>query len=56
MGTWIEIAHQRQVADLKKAVVPYVGTWIEILLLLLLFRAKNVVPYVGTWIEILSKK
>ena len=34
------------------AVVPYVGTWIEIIM----SYAKNdyftVVPYVGTWIEI----
>ena len=35
-------------------VVPYVGTWIEIVNAdRLHFSAKQVVPYVGTWIEIL---
>ena len=34
------------------AVVPYVGTWIEIRIRRLLCPAIPVVPYVGTWIEI----
>ena len=34
------------------AVVPYVGTWIEICNLCIEFTSVNVVPYVGTWIEI----
>ena len=34
-------------------VVPYVGTWIEILLPREGTKLDRVVPYVGTWIEIL---
>ena len=34
-------------------VVPYVGTWIEILRSCSGFRILNVVPYVGTWIEMI---
>ena len=34
-------------------VVPYVGTWIEILNCLGKISDWTVVPYVGTWIEIL---
>ena len=34
------------------AVVPYVGTWIEIDLNLISDKRDVVVPYVGTWIEI----
>ena len=34
-------------------VVPYVGTWIEIIKILRRSRWIFVVPYVGTWIEIL---
>ena len=33
-------------------VVPYVGTWIEILILIFGYGFDSVVPYVGTWIEI----
>ena len=33
-------------------VVPYVGTWIEMLLSVYMKRMLEVVPYVGTWIEI----
>ena len=33
------------------AVVPYVGTWIEMDYYSLLEREEQVVPYVGTWIE-----
>ena len=33
-------------------VVPYVGTWIEMLYTSLLTTRQYVVPYVGTWIEI----
>ena len=33
-------------------VVPLVGTWIEIIYLLLVLRLECVVPLVGTWIEI----
>ena len=33
-------------------VVPYVGTWIEILSASASISAGVVVPYVGTWIEI----
>ena len=35
------------------AVVPYVGTWIEIPTLKEVLTVDEVVPYVGTWIEIL---
>ena len=35
-----------------RAVVPYVGTWIEISGVDVLDRIISVVPYVGTWIEI----
>ena len=34
------------------AVVPYVGTWIEISIVYCSIAASTVVPYVGTWIEI----
>ena len=37
-------------------VVPYVGTWIEILPQFLQCVEKTVVPYVGTWIEIYNKE
>ena len=37
----------------KKEVVPYVGTWIEILNSMRRATREGVVPYVGTWIEIL---
>ena len=33
-------------------VVPYVGTWIEIMFSLKISKSSLVVPYVGTWIEI----
>ena len=36
----------------KYQVVPYVGTWIEIISISGLSSADTVVPYVGTWIEI----
>ena len=36
------------------AVVPYVGTWIEITKNWQIARMRQVVPYVGTWIEILD--
>ena len=32
-------------------VVPYVGTWIEMPIRLMLLMQNIVVPYVGTWIE-----
>ena len=35
-----------------KQVVPYVGTWIEIMIYDLDESIELVVPYVGTWIEI----
>ena len=34
------------------AVVPHAGTWIEILIWLVLIFAIFVVPHAGTWIEI----
>ena len=34
------------------AVAPFVGVWIEILLLILLFFICIVAPFVGVWIEI----
>ena len=34
------------------AVVPYVGTWIEIYTNTKIQASASVVPYVGTWIEI----
>ena len=34
-----------------KEVVPRVGTWIEIVLLLSQYSVPEVVPRVGTWIE-----
>ena len=37
---------------MSKTVVPYVGTWIEIVFLLSKKGQAWVVPYVGTWIEI----
>ena len=54
MGTWIEIAEEKAFC-FSPAVVPYVGTWIEIdygirMQMLVL----HVVPYVGTWIEMRS--
>ena len=33
-------------------VVPYVGTWIEIIFFQTGYSQLGVVPYVGTWIEI----
>ena len=36
-------------------VVPYVGTWIETVLLRLMNITYKVVPYVGTWIETLPR-
>ena len=38
-------------AEDKTDVVPYVGTWIEMLWKLRRPSAPRVVPYVGTWIE-----
>ena len=35
-------------------VVPYVGTWIEIVASFIAIFGCLVVPYVGTWIEIIS--
>ena len=35
----------------EEAVVPYVGTWIEIMYESNFNNAADVVPYVGTWIE-----
>ena len=32
-------------------VVPYIGTWIETIILQYYYRANPVVPYIGTWIE-----
>ena len=37
------------------AVVPYVGTWIEMHSISMIWNAWTVVPYVGTWIEITCK-
>ena len=34
-----------------RPVVPYVGTWIEIVALNNAYEGLRVVPYVGTWIE-----
>ena len=36
----------------QMSVVPYVGTWIEMMIISYTSDAINVVPYVGTWIEI----
>ena len=35
-------------------VVPYVGTWIEMVIRMIIHRRLRVVPYVGTWIEIVT--
>ena len=35
------------------AVVPFVGTWIEIILVKKAMWGNLVVPFVGTWIEII---
>ena len=35
-------------------VVPYVGTWIEMLIRYIIWICSSVVPYVGTWIEMMS--
>ena len=52
MGTWIEIESDKS-PFLWACVVPYVGTWIEIVILLVQRDdVPLVVPYVGTWIEI----
>ena len=40
----------------KIAVVPLVGTWIEITVKAILERGAEVVPLVGTWIEISTYK
>ena len=32
-------------------VVPYIGTWIETISILILSFGGGVVPYIGTWIE-----
>ena len=40
---------------LRSAVVPYVGTWIEISYIASISVSVGVVPYVGTWIEIFDK-
>ena len=40
------------IAQSRPDVVPYVGTWIEIIKILRRSRWIFVVPYVGTWIEI----
>ena len=37
------------------AVVPYVGTWIEIFKIGCSPILENVVPYVGTWIEMITR-
>ena len=44
--------HMPQGLPRRVRVVPYVGTWIEILYPEVLRSATPVVPYVGTWIEI----
>lgn len=36
----------------KIAVAPYVGAWIEILLVITCANAATVAPFVGAWIEI----
>ena len=51
MGTWIEILVCPTKSGKSSIVVPYVGTWIEMICLLLLKLLSMVVPYVGTWIE-----
>ncbi len=38
----------------RSVVVPYVGTWIEIVPKERINKSELVVPYVGTWIEIAS--
>ena len=53
MGTWIEMADSIKEAKKSLDVVPYVGTWIEIVSFISLNTPPSVVPYVGTWIEIL---
>ena len=52
MGTWIEINRTTQLFRSTPAVVPLVGTWIEIRDMLPRFLPLSVVPLVGTWIEI----
>ena len=43
---------EKEIKEKWKTVVPYVGTWIEILSVCLRSSSSRVVPYVGTWIEI----
>ena len=35
----------------QKAVVPYIGTWIETGRVIVSCEVTTVVPYIGTWIE-----
>ena len=54
MGTWIEMSADVEIEE-SEEVVPYVGTWIEILSgRCNPISAIDVGPYVGTWIEILQ--
>ena len=34
-----------------REVVPYIGTWIETMIVILNISVIAVVPYIGTWIE-----
>ena len=55
MGTWIEMGIDPMWRG-SVVVVPYVGTWIEILSTCHhSVSVLSVVPYVGTWIEIQSE-
>ena len=34
-------------------VVPYIGTWVETITIIVVKLSKSVVPYIGTWVETL---
>ena len=52
MGVWIEISCVKTTDYNGNTVTPFVGVWIEILLLLVSAKRVTVTPFVGVWIEI----
>ena len=41
--------------SLSLVVVPYIGTWIETIMLRYHLQLQWVVPYIGTWIETVNE-
>ena len=49
---WVRgLKHHNEEHDQKQHVAPYVGAWIETMILLLRIMRIRVAPYVGAWIE-----